>query len=115
MSLVKLISEKKSLFTNVLNRKDLASIDVEILDKSEVVKMPEVKYITLESKYITFIQLGSRIQSIQSRFKSIEFDDNRRVQADKLINIENIMTFIVNILIDQINNFFSFKNNVNDT
>lgn len=40
--------------------------------------MPNIKHITLENKYTTFIGLNSGIQGIQNRFKLIKFDNNKK-------------------------------------
>lgn len=53
MPLVESISEKKSLYTDVSDKRNLTNIDEKMSDKSNVVKMLKVKYIMLESKYIT--------------------------------------------------------------
>lgn len=49
--LIKPINKEKSLYIDTFNRKNLASINKKILDKSEATKMSDVKYITFESKY----------------------------------------------------------------
>lgn len=64
LPLIKPISEKKSLYTDTSNRKDPTSIDKKISDRSEVIEMPKVKYITSESKYITSTHSRSRTQFI---------------------------------------------------
>lgn len=64
LTLVKPISKKKSSYTNAPDRKDPTNIDEKMLDRSEAAKKPEVKYITLESKYITSTQSRLGIQFI---------------------------------------------------
>lgn len=49
--LIKSISEEKSLYIDTFNRKDLTDINKKILNKSEVIKMSKIKYITPKSKY----------------------------------------------------------------
>lgn len=110
--LIKLISEKKSPYTDASNRKDPTSIDEEILDRSEVTKMLEVKYITPKSEYITSTQSKSGIQSIQNRLKSIKFDNCIREQIVELVDKKNTTVYIVDIPINQDNICFLFKNNV---
>lgn len=53
LPLVEPISKKKSSYTNAPNRKDPANIDEKMLNKSEIIKMPEVRHITSENKYTT--------------------------------------------------------------
>lgn len=62
--LIESIIEKKSLYTDALDRKDPVTINKKMLNKSKITKMLEVKYITPESKHTTFTQSGSRIQFI---------------------------------------------------
>lgn len=47
------ISKKNSLYTNVFDKKDPDNINEEMLNKSEVAKILEVKLIILENKHTT--------------------------------------------------------------
>lgn len=49
------INKKKSLYIDTFDMKDLARIEKRMLDKNETVKMPEIKLIIFESKYIIII------------------------------------------------------------
>lgn len=66
LSLIKPISIKKSLYTNIFNKKNLASINkiAKIPGKNKDLKIPDIKYIIFKSKYITFSRLRSKIQFI---------------------------------------------------
>lgn len=55
LSLVKPISEKKSLYTDIFDKKDQVSIDKKILNKYKAAKLPEIKLIILANKYITSV------------------------------------------------------------
>lgn len=46
-----------------------------MLSKNEDTKISNIRYIPSNSKYITSNRLKSGIQSIQSRFKLIEFNN----------------------------------------
>lgn len=70
MFLLKLIGKKKSLDTNIfdkknlaLNKKDLTSIDkaIKIADKNKDIKMSDIKQISLKNEYITSNQLKLEI------------------------------------------------------
>lgn len=73
MLLVKLISKKKSLYIDgldkkdlALNKRDLASINKtpEMLDRNKDIKMPDVRHIYSENKQIIFNQSRSKIEFI---------------------------------------------------
>ena len=119
LSLVEPISKKQSLYINALDkrnsaldRKNLAGINkvAEMLGKSEDTKMVDIRHITPKSKHTTFSQSRLGIQSIQSWFKSIEFNNGKKGQADELVDKENTMAYIADIPIEQNNNCLLFKN-----
>lgn len=56
LPLIKLMNKEKSLYTNTFDKKDPAGINEEMSDKSEVVEMLDIKYLTLKSKNITSIR-----------------------------------------------------------
>lgn len=121
MFLVETINKKKSLYTDFFDKKDLAfdrknlaSIDqaAKMPDRSKDIKMPHIRHICLESKHTTSSQSRLGIQSIQCRFKLIEFNDGKRGQAGEQVDKENTMAYIADISIEQNNNYLLFKNNV---
>lgn len=77
-----------------------------------IVENMQMAEVTSKSIYNTFFQLRSRIQSTQSRFKLIKFDNNKKKQVRKLVEYGNIMANIANILVVENNNCFFLKNNV---
>lgn len=54
----------------------------------------------------------SGIQSIQSRFKLIKFNDDIKKQIDEPVNKKNIMAYRGDIPVDENNNCFLFKINI---
>lgn len=113
--LVELISKKRSLFIDAPDKRDPVCIDEEILDRTEVVKMLEVKHINFKSQHTTFTRSRSGIQSIQNRFKLIEFDNSIRGQVSEPINKKNTITYMADILIDQDNYYLPLKTNIEYT
>lgn len=83
LPLAKPIHKKKSPYRDIFDKKNPASIKEKISDRSEFAKMPEIKLITLKSKHTIFHRSRLKIQSIQSKFKSIEFDNNIRGRTNK--------------------------------
>lgn len=55
LPLIEPINKKQSLYIDALNRKNPARINKEISDKNEVTKMPDIKYIISQNKYISSI------------------------------------------------------------
>lgn len=95
--LIKPINKQKSLYINAFNKKDWASIDKKISNKSKAIVILDVKQITSKSKYTNSIRSKSRIQSIQNRFKLIEFDDNIKEQVGRPIDRENTITYMADM------------------
>ena len=123
LPLVEPISKEGSPYTDALEKRDPAGIDeaaempgrnedTEMPGKSEDIKMPDVRQIPPESKHTISSRSRSGIQSIQSGFKSIEFKDGKREQAGEPVDEENTMAYMADIPIEQDNNCFPFKNNV---
>lgn len=79
----------------------MANIDktAKISSRSEDIKMSDIRYISLKSKYTNFRQLRLGIHFISSGFKSIEFYNNKRGQVSELIDKENTIAYILDILI----------------
>lgn len=69
--LAKPINKKKSLYTDIFNKKDPTNNDKKILDKKKVSKISEIKFITPENKHIICTLSKLDIQFIQSKFKLI--------------------------------------------
>ena len=121
LPLIEPISKKESPYTDALHKRDPAvdwrdpaGIDkaAKMLGRSEDTEMPDVRHIPPESKHTTSSRSRSRIQSIQSGFKSIKFNDGKRGQAGDSVDEENTMAYMADIPIEQDNNCFPFKNNV---
>ena len=114
LPLVELINKEESPYTDVFDRRDPAGIDkaAEMPGRSEDTEMPDVRHIPPKSEYTTSSRSRSGIQSIQSGFKSIEFNDGKRRQAGMPVDNENTMAYMADISIEQDNNGFSFENNV---
>lgn len=53
LSLAKKINKKESLYTDTIDKKNLADIDDQISNKNKAAKMPKIKLITPKSNYIT--------------------------------------------------------------
>lgn len=51
MPLIEPISEEKTPYIDALDRKNSTDINKKMLDINEIVKILEVKYITLKNKY----------------------------------------------------------------
>lgn len=60
---VKLISKKQIPYTNVFNKRDLASIDkaAKMISQNKNRKMPNIRYIPSKNKYTIFNRSGSGI------------------------------------------------------
>lgn len=115
LPLVKLINKKKSLYIDVLNKKnpaldkkDLASIAeaAKMPNKNKDTKISDVSYILSNSKYMTFSWSRSEIQSIQNKLKLIELNDGKKRQKAEPVDKKNAMAYIANELIKQNNNYF---------
>lgn len=107
LSLIEPMSKKNSLYRNlfdkkdlILTKKDLIGINkvVEISNRNKNIKMSNIRHIISKNKYITSNQLKSEIESIQSKFKLIKFNDSKKQQSNKLINKKNIIVYMANIL-----------------
>lgn len=77
--------------------------------------MADREQIIPESVYNNSIQSKLRIQSSQSGFKLLEFDDDKKGQTEKLVKDEDAMVYITNMSIVINNNCFPLKNNVEYT
>lgn len=100
----------KSLYLDNFDRKYLGNNDKDT-------EMPDVKHITPISNYsisecITSTQSRSGIQSTQSGFKSIKFDDGQGRQAGKLMRDEDTMVYIEDVPVDVDNDFHLFRHGV---
>ena len=114
LPLVESISKEESPYTDALDRKDPAGIDeaAEMPGRGEDIEMPDVRHIPPEREHTTSSRSRSGIQSIQSGFKLIEFNDGKRGQAGEPVDKENTMAYMADIPIEQDNNCLLFKNNV---
>lgn len=80
--------------------------------KVDIVEDMKIAEIILGNVCKTFSQLRSIIQSTQSSFKMINFDDSQSEQAKELIGYEHVIISTTNIFDIKNNNHFLFKNNV---
>lgn len=56
-----------------------------MLNKSKNTKISDIKYVTFKNKQTTLSWSRLRIESIQSKFKLIEFNNSKREQTNELI------------------------------
>ena len=121
LRLVESFSKEESPYIDVLDKRDpdldwrdMAGIDktAEMPGKSEDTEMPDVRHISPKSKHPTSSRSRLRIQSIQSAFKLIEFNNGKKRQAGEPVDKENTMAYMADILIEQDNSCLLFKNNV---
>ena len=111
LPLIKPISKEESPYTDIFDRRDPAGIDkvaempgrskdTEMPGRSEDTEMPDVKHIPREGEHTTSGRSRSGIQSIQSVFKLIEFNDSKRTQAGEPVDEEITMAYMADILIE---------------